>query len=233
MPLTLRTLFETYREAMALVEGRNDEGDTTVGSAFHLGDGFYATARHVLDDCKVDLVYPEGHGAEEGLEILDEWRHPESDVAVFRVDFVAPSAIGLGGHLDDWIDDEQFLLAETLVMGYPPVPLADRPVLVAATGEINAVIDRYDRKHPHFIVSPLPRGGFSGGPAIVSFDFGLGVISQELRDEGRDREAFTAVISVEPLWDLIIENKLYPSAQRGFIDEVRNITWRSIGFPEA
>ena len=67
MPLTLRTLFETYREAMALVEGRNDEGDTTVGSAFHLGAGFYATARHVLDDCKVDLVYPEGMGQRTAL----------------------------------------------------------------------------------------------------------------------------------------------------------------------
>lgn len=231
MPLTLGTLFETYREAMALVEGRNDDGDITVGSAFHLGDGLYATARHVLDDCKVDLLYPEGHGAEEGLEILDEWRHREADVAVFRVDYVAPSAIALGGHLDDWINDEQFLLADTLVMGYPPVPFADRPVLVAVTGEINAVIDRYDRRHPHFVVSPLPRGGFSGGPAIVSFDFALGVISQELRYEERDREAFTAVISVEPLWDLIIGNKLYPSVQRDFIDEVES-TWRSIGFPD-
>jgi hypothetical protein len=71
--------------------------------------------------------------------------------------------IEVGGHLDDWIGDE-FVLSKALLMSFPRVPLARFPVVVAVAGEINAVVDRYDVPHPYFVISSIPRGGFSGGP---------------------------------------------------------------------
>lgn len=50
--------------------------------------------------------------------------------------------------LDDWVDD--FLLAEIMLLGYPPIPRTRDAYLVAVRGDINAVVDRYDGvKHPH------------------------------------------------------------------------------------
>jgi hypothetical protein len=119
----------------------------------------------------------------------------------------------LGSHLDDWINDSDFYLAPVLIMGYPPIPFSSSPRLVAVAGEVNAVIDRYDLRHPHFIVSPLPRGGFSGGPAIVDWEFSLGVVSQDLRTDSASEPGFTAVISVEPLWVLLDVHGIRPDEQ--------------------
>jgi hypothetical protein len=67
------------------------------------------------------------------------------------------------GHLDDWISDDWMVLTEVLLMGYPAIPFSERRELVAMRGEVNAVIGMYrGPQHPHFIISPLSRGGFSG-----------------------------------------------------------------------
>jgi hypothetical protein len=232
----LSNLLTTYRPAMAAVFVETSHG-TATGSAFHLGDGYYATASHVVlgDDLVVDGFRPEGLHAEFDAQLVctDE----ANDVAIARIDYVADKTIPIGSHLDDWIRDEDFYLSEVLILGYPPIPRSDDVVLVAVSGEVNAVIDRYDRNDatPDFVLSPLPRGGFSGGPAISSHDFVLGVISHELvalsRDDPRHdvrddspvpyaRPGFTAAVSVEPLINLMMAYGLRPSGQTALLDEL-------------
>src|SRR5205085_10330938 len=104
--------------------------------------------------------------------------HPEPavKVAALTIEGIDAPTIPLGTHLDDWLNDQAFVLRQVLLMGYPPVPLSKRPVLIAASAEVNAVVDPYiNNSHPHFILSSMPRGGFSGGPCLVEWDFALGL----------------------------------------------------------
>lgn len=208
--LSMRTLFERYSPAVRMVEALDSSGDKTCGTAFHLGRGVWATARHVLEDTAQPRLII-GNGDPVGI---GEWfGAPDADVAIFTTSTERPRhVVPLGGHLDDWIRDEDFYLAPVLLMGYPRVPLSQGRALVAVTGEVNAVIDRIDDRHVQFIVSPLARGGFSGGPAICGWDFALGVVSQEL-SEDVTAPGFTAVVSVEPLWSLLAAHDLTPAEQ--------------------
>jgi hypothetical protein len=125
--------------------------------------------------------------------------------------------IPIGDHLDDWIGDE-FILQDVVLLGYPRVPLALRPVLVASIGQVNAVIDRYIGPHPFFLVSSMPRGGFSGGPAITEYGALLGVITTSfVRDNLELELGFNGVISIEPLIALLADSGLRPP---GIHDEI-------------
>src|SRR6202044_635753 len=95
--------------------------------------------------------------------------------------------IPIGGHLNDWLDDE-FILWKVLFMGYPRIPLSKEPVLVVYEGEVSAIADMLGERHPYFIISPIARGGFSGGPVISEHDFLLGVVTQSFLEEDKSPE---------------------------------------------
>jgi hypothetical protein len=100
-------------------------------------------------------------------------------------------------------------------MGYPPIPTADRPTLVAVKGEVNAVVDSYlgPAGQPFFVTSPIPRGGFSGGPVISEYDFLLGVQTDSFISADQIPElGFAAALTVEPLWGLLFDNEVYPAS---------------------
>lgn len=61
---------------------------------------------------------------------------------------------------------DELVLSKVLPMGYPPIPFSQQAVLLASEGEVNAVVDKYSGRHPHFIISCPARGGFSGAPVL-------------------------------------------------------------------
>jgi hypothetical protein len=78
-------------------------------------------------------------------------------------------------------------------------------------------------RHPHFIISPIPRGGFSGGPVVTSYGHLLGVMTESLVVDDLPAElGYGAAISVEPLWDLLMDNHIYPASNGDFIRELEN-----------
>jgi len=78
-------------------------------------------------------------------------------------------------------------------------------------------------RHPHFIISPLPRGGFSGGPVITSYGALLGVMTTSLVMVELPAElGYGAAISVEPLWGLLMDNHIYPASNADFIRELED-----------
>lgn len=181
--ISAKDLYADFSSAVLPLVVKDENGDQGIGSAFHVGDGSLVTARHVVEgkiECSVELDLYRHHRSLKQkvhfqkndrfeLVALQPLFHPDSDkdVAVCS----APSlsdlpAIPLGGHLDDWIDDEQFVLNEVLVLGFPPIPLAKSNILVAPRSQINAVVDRTVTKHVHFVVSTMARGGFSGGVVL-------------------------------------------------------------------
>jgi hypothetical protein len=104
-------------------------------------------------------------------------------------------------------------------MGYPPIPFSSGPVLIAAEGEVQAVIDKYNGPHPHFVISCMGRGGFSGGPVLSEYGFLLGVLTESLvQNEKAEELGYSSAISVEPLLALLHTNRIYPGKNREAIE---------------
>src|SRR5579859_6480336 len=154
----MKELYERYKCCVVQITVRTQVGDLTTGTGFHIGDG--VTAKHVVEDHVIESVA--GRYSSQNVTIKNIF-YPSSskiDLAVVETDFsldhylekatifenskpkVKVDRIPLGGHLDDWIGDE-FVLTRVVAFGYPRIPLSKEYVLVAAQGEINAVIDKY------------------------------------------------------------------------------------------
>lgn len=216
-------MYRSYEACLVRVEVKTREGDLSNGTAFHIGKGFLATARHVVEDGTVNSLTRQFCGKQVELQQIYVPDNPRIDLAIIRSDFeldhlmnrttfsdgrVVNEYVLLGGHLDDWIGTK-LVLSRVLALGYPPVPCSNGPVLVASDCHVSAVVDRYDSPHPNFILSLMSRGGFSGGPAISEYGFLLGVMNQSLTDGGKPAElGYMAALSIEPLLELIIKYDL-------------------------
>jgi S1-C subfamily serine protease len=236
--LSPRELFEKYAPAVAYISVELPNGDQSIGSAFHVGDGVFVTARHVVDGNKileiattVERLLPDETGLISTNGVKETFRsipptpgrvirgplfHPDDsvDVAVLVVEGLECPIIPLGSHLDDWINDEAFTLAQVVVMGYPPVPLSRKPVLITSRAEVNAIIDKYIGPHPHFIISSMARGGFSGGPCLTEWEFALGVVTESLvKGESSVETGYMSVVSIEPVFVCLSHHGLLPSGQ--------------------
>jgi hypothetical protein len=226
--VSMRELFQKTKEAMAHVEVRTALGDITGGSAFHIGDGWFLTARHVVEGMtRVDLYPYELHFPERvNVSRILLPGSGRADIALLETDYSShplfghrPAAIEIGGHLDDWLGDE-FILSRVLLMGYPRIPLTTTAELVAVTGEVNAIVYRNDSRLLHFVVSSLPRLGFSGGPVLSEWGgFLLGVMTERLFEMGNTEMPYSAVLSIEPIWELLVEHGVLPGKNGEFYRE--------------
>jgi len=236
-----RSQFDSFRSCVAYIETLDENNDVGIGTCFHIGAGVFVTARHVVegrsiqcigfddDDTSLHLLSKPEHWGEKthgSITICSGPHfHPDEtiDVACFKAEPHPERYIPLGGHLDDWLGQYELVLYRTLVLGYPPIPFSNRPVLVASVGEINALVDKYTGGHPHFIVSTMARGGFSGGPALVAYNEEninggtavLGLVTESLTTNGRDPElGYLAVLTVEPIYDCLETHDLLPEYQQ-------------------
>ena len=228
----LQSLYYTFRQCMVGIESTSDDDDQPlIGAAFHIGDGFLLTASHVVQGRRISGVVPPHLGSITEIYSVHGHPDPRVDLALISSDFsldhymsdqltiVGASwpkvdAIPIGSHLDDWLGDE-LVLTDVLLMGYPPVPTSRHALLVAVRGEVNAVVDRYSTPHVHFVVSSVARGGFSGGPALMSNGVLLGVITESLERQSPVAEpGFAAVLSIEPIYNLLAAHGVAPRANR-------------------
>jgi hypothetical protein len=236
-----RSTFAQYAPCVGFIESVAADGQLGVGTCFHVGEGVFVTARHVIEGRRIQTIgFDDWHplwtpdGADLAARktpthgvvsvVAGPHFHPNSkvDVACFKVNPFPEKYIALGGHLDGYLGRFELVLYRTLVLGYPPIPFADRPVLVASVGEVNALVDKYVGGHPHFIVSTVARGGFSGGPAMVAYNednekggtAALGLITESLGHGERDPElGYMAVLTVEPIYDCLKAHGLLPECQ--------------------
>ncbi|GAB4052726.1 hypothetical protein GCM10028775_35240 [Catellatospora paridis] len=123
------------------------------------------------------------------------------DIAIFQVEDIDTRHpyVSLGGHLQDYLGRSDFVLTEAVVLGYPPLPLTTEPTLIGTKAEVNAMVERFDAPYIHFILSTMPRGGFSGGPAISEYGMALGVVTSSLMSGGSPAElGYMSVLTVDP-----------------------------------
>lgn len=221
-PLSPHELYQRYCSAMARVTVANREGDLLSAAAFHIGGGYLVTARHVVDHLDIkEIVAERGMGQSLEIRKVILSSDPKVDLAVIETDFnrgllyQKSHVIPIGMHMDDWIDDG-LTMTNILLMGYPRIPFAAGMPLVAVAGQVSAVLDRYDIRRVHFVISTLARGGFSGGPVISEYDFLLGVATESLMvHESIPETGFTAVLSTEGLWEILFDNHLLPPGVNG------------------
>src|SRR4051812_17552722 len=98
-----RALYEKFGGAIAFVEVVDTSGDLHLGSAFHIGDGLYATARHNTDHdiARVATVAPSTETLRSALgvsrvdtlhqpgqadEVVAVYPHPNENVDVALLD---------------------------------------------------------------------------------------------------------------------------------------------------
>lgn len=237
--------FMKYRGCVAYIASDDADGKPGIGSCFHVGEGVFVTARHVVQGRTITEVgFDDDMTTLALLQDQKDWgtkphgivtitrgplfhADPKVDLACFVAEPFPQRWIPLGGHLDDWLGQYELVLYRTLILGYPPVHLTVKPLLLASLGEVNALVDLYSGPHPHFVVSSTARGGFSGGPALVAYDeanadggtAALGVVTQALCQNGEPEQlGYMAVLTVEPVYTMLEEHGLVPLAQRLHIE---------------
>jgi hypothetical protein len=224
-------LFFKLRSAIIALETTNTSGDHGIATGFHVGDGVVITARHVVEGMR-SVRLARSSGNEGKIEHIIFPTNPLADVALLRTDldssyylenthihgmtYRKTDHLQLGVEWDDFAD-ESLVLCDVIVMGYPPIPTAF-PTLVTIRAQINAIIDQYptggQAPPPSYVLSGIPRGGFSGAPMIV--DVGdnscvLGVVTTALvSNHGSPETGFMAATTVESVLQLLHENGLYP-----------------------
>lgn len=200
---------------VAVVDAAGNEG---IGSAFHIGGGIFVTARHVVEGVEIKEIattksaqLAEGAGGKSApprrLEIVDGpyFGSDGLDVAVFRVNpRAAPlSVIPVSEHTDYSLGDNDLILSDILVIGYPPIPCTTVPTQVVTLGQINAAVRVRHSSVLHFIASATARGGFSGGVVLDQSGVALALVTDSLVQSDRPVEAgYMSLLSIEPAVDL-------------------------------
>jgi hypothetical protein len=252
--IVAQNLVRKFGNAVAYVAVKTPDGDHHIGSAFHVGEGLFLTARHVVEGNEIEevrIVKPVPVRSDEFLPGLPEqyyrewddavstvlgatpyykkWLEPLTisegpyfpedervDVSAFRIAGVhaAVPIVKLGHHWDDWVYRREWELTEAVILGYPPIPMSNAPELVAARARIHTFVVPRHCPFIHFILSSIPRGGFSGGPAIFSDGLALGMITSGFVENGAPLElGFQSVLSVEPIRLFLEALGILPAAQ--------------------
>ena len=254
-----RALFYQHASAMAYIDIETAEGDRSIGSAFHIGEGVFITARHVAINKIIEIknTGPIPVSSREyfknilGVNVSEEyikeyddtlhkvlgtppafkhWEKPleidvgpifhkneKVDLAVFKVKELHPnvSVVKLGVHWDDWVYRGLWHLSDAIVLGYPPIPMSSSPHLIGAKAEIHTYFTPRHSPHVHFVLSAIPRGGFSGGVALHENGDALGVVTNSLVENSNPPElGFFGVLSIEPIVACLEENGLFPQVQK-------------------
>lgn len=228
--------------AIAFVSVEDEETqDCGTGTAFHVGDGIFVTAKHVVQGKRITEVATtkriikkyenDNHKVEtkdylqpQKLKIIDGPRYSidgSIDVAVFKVDIegIFLPKLTFDSHTKHDIDDSSFLLDDVLIIGYPPIPFTIVPIQVASLGQVNAVVDVWHSKHPHFIVSSMARGGYSGVPTICENGKVIGIVTESLvQNDNQAESGFMSVLCAEAV---ILEIKKYYD----FDNEKHGVYW--------
>lgn len=203
----MRDVYLKARGAIAYVVVETMEGDESIGTAFHIGDGYFVTAKHVIEGnntrelsitqpLRVSTGYHDNHLSDDirprMLKIIGDpiLADGDVDVAILRVEAAEfiPS-IKLSSTDDIYQNEDVLLLSPVICVGYPPIPLTTHPFQVAIDGKINALVKVRGSKYLTYVISATSRGGFSGGPLIDESGIAIGLVTESLVRDNNPVEA--------------------------------------------
>ncbi|WP_027147824.1 S1 family peptidase [Methylobacter tundripaludum] len=220
----MQKVYHKSRRSVAYVTVETSEGIESIGTAFHIGQGFFVTAKHVVENNKIiDVCLTQPQSAVEDLHFspLPERERPCSlkvdyepvlasgnmdDVAVFRVaQYEGLPTIPLSSVHDIHQAEDLALLSNVLCIGYPPIPLTIHPFQVAVDATVSAMINIRGSKYLTYVLSATARGGFSGGPIISNDGTAIALVTESLvRDSNAVETGFMACLSITAAADLAL-----------------------------
>ncbi|MBV1790800.1 serine protease [Marinobacterium sp. D7] len=223
--MKLQSIYHQCRRSVAYVTVETSDGTESIGTAFHIGQGYFVTAKHVVDKnqiIEVGITQPHSKSTEYHPAPLSEDERPRilkvdfspvlseyeaDDVAVFRVqEYEGLPSIELSSVHDMHQSEDLALLSNVLCIGYPPIPLTIHPFQVAVDATVSALITIRESGYLSYVVSATARGGFSGGPIINHEGKAIGIVTDSLvRDSNAVETGFMACLSISAAADLALK----------------------------
>lgn len=223
--MNLQAIYHQCRRSIAYVTVESSNGSESIGTAFHIGQGYFVTAKHVVDNnqvIEVVITQPNNKIMEYHALPLSEDERPRvlkvdlspvlaesevDDVAVFRVEhYEGLPSIQLSSIHDIYQSEDMALLSNVLCIGYPPIPLTNHPFQVVVDATVSALITIRGSNYLSYIVSATARGGFSGGPIINAEGKAIGLVTESLvRDSNAAETGFMACLSISAAAELALK----------------------------
>ena len=234
----MKDIYHQCRRSVAYVTVESIDGTESIGTAFHIGQGYFVTAKHVVDKnqiIEIGITQPHNKLIEYHQAPLSENERPRilkvdlnpvfsesevDDVAVFRVqEYEGLPSVQLSSVHDMHQSEDLALLSNVLCIGYPPIPLTIHPFQVAVNATISALITMRGSGYLSYVVSATARGGFSGGPIINSEGHAIGLVTDSLvRDSNAVETGFMACLSISAAADLALKYGWNPDEHEYYRD---------------
>ncbi|WP_181406239.1 trypsin-like peptidase domain-containing protein [Stenotrophomonas rhizophila] len=181
--MDLLALFRSYKPALVRVTVQTPAGDLSTGTAFHIGDGWLITAAHVLRESVLQELVSEQFSQTLTVQTVIFNKDDRIDLAQIKTDMdlsnylhkttiygspegrVQTDHIEIGG-APGRLARRRVGAVESATYGISTHSVLSAPRSPGIWGEINAVVDKYNGPHPHFIISCPAKGEFSGGPVL-------------------------------------------------------------------
>ena len=220
----MQKLYHENRRSIAYIAVETTNGLESIGTAFHIGQGYFVTAKHVVQNNKiieVGITQPLSPVKDYHSLPLSDSERPLilkiisepvlaageiDDVAIFQVEqYESIPAVKLDSIHDIHQSEDLALLSNVLCIGYPPIPLTIHPFQVAVDATVSALINIRGSDYLSYIVSATARGGFSGGPIISKEGKAIGIITESLvRDNNAVETGFMSCLSIAAVANLAL-----------------------------
>lgn len=246
----MRDVYLNAKGAIACVVVETSDGDESIGTAFHIGDGYFITAKHVVEGNRLQEVsitqplttnigYYDNHLSEDirprALKVVGgPWlANGDVDVAVICVeaaDYIPAIKLNSIGDID--LSEDMLLLSPVICVGYPPIPLTTHPFQVAVEGKINALVRVRGSDHLTYVISATSRGGFSGGPVLDESGLAIGLVTESLvRDNNPVESGFFTCLSISAAVSLALNSGWSPD-DSVFYKDLDSLVWVKLALPE-
>lgn len=246
----MRDVYLNAKGAIACVVVETSDGDESIGTAFHIGDGYFITAKHVVEGNRLQEVsitqplttnigYYDNHLSEDirprALKVVGgPWlANGDVDVAVICVeaaDYLPAIKLNSIGDID--LSEDMLLLSPVICVGYPPIPLTTHPFQVAVEGKINALVRVRGSDHLTYVISATSRGGFSGGPVLDESGLAIGLVTESLvRDNNPVESGFFTCLSISAAVSLALNSGWSPD-DSVFYKDLDSLVWVKLALPE-
>lgn len=245
----MRDVYLNAKGAIAYVVVETSDGDESIGTAFHIGDGYFITARHVVEGNRLQelsitqplttsISYYDNHLSEDTrprtLKVVGgPWlADGDVDVAVIRVDAADHiPVIKLNSTGDINLSEDMLLLSPVICVGYPPIPLTTHPFQVAVEGTINALVRVRGSNNLTYVISATSRGGFSGGPVLNELGLAIGLVTESLvRDNNPVEAGFFTCLSISAAASLALKSGWSPD-DSAFYNDLDSLVWIKLALP--
>lgn len=142
-----------------------------IGSGSFIDNNVIITCKHVVEDLKGEIQIHDEQGNQYTIQNIIP--HPNENIDLAKI-ITKEKYSGFTYQLEDSIS----IIEKVIVFGYPPIPLASKPFLLANLGEVSSIVDNYLDKTECLILSCITRPGNSGGAVINEYGKLVGIMIQ-------------------------------------------------------